>query len=226
MSQTLNAQGAFQLKGSLFTLMVMQLSPCDETQLRAQLEQTTAQAPNFFQQTPIILDLEKFDHCLELGKIKHILLEYGLIAVAVKNLDNTLLAEATQAGLGLIKPGATQSDGHQTTSKHTVTKLINKPVRSGQQIYAPDGDLIITASISPGAELLAAGNIHIYGSLRGRALAGINGNSHARIYCQDLSAELVSIAGIYQLSDHLPKFNHQHSIQIRLENDQLVFDEL
>ena len=83
------------------------------------------------------------------------------------------------------------------------TRIITSPVRGGQQIYAQGGDLIVTASVSPGAELLADGNIHVYGAMRGRALAGIKGNTKARIFCQQMTAEMVSIAGQYKVCEDL-----------------------
>jgi len=83
------------------------------------------------------------------------------------------------------------------------TKIITTPVRGGQQIYAQGGDLVVLASVSPGAELLADGNIHVYGAMRGRALAGIKGNTKARIFCQQLTAEMVSIAGQYKVAEDL-----------------------
>src|SRR3546814_8765088 len=75
------------------------------------------------------------------------------------------------------------------------TRIITSPVRGGQQIYAQGGDLVVVSSVSPGAELLADGNIHVYGPMRDRALAGVKGDTKARIFCQPVSAELVSIAG-------------------------------
>lgn len=83
------------------------------------------------------------------------------------------------------------------------TKLVTTPVRGGVQIYAAGGDLIVLAPVSPGAELLADGNIHVYGPMRGRALAGVKGDTSARIFCQQLAAELVSIAGNYKVAEDL-----------------------
>jgi septum site-determining protein MinC len=100
-------------------------------------------------------------------------------------------------------------------------KIISQPIRSGQQIYAKEGDLIILASVSPGAEVLADGNIHIYGALKGRALAGVSGNKEARIFCQKLEAELVSIAGHYWVNEDLSPLPSGQTIQIYLENDRL-----
>src|SRR6202042_2970352 len=102
------------------------------------------------------------------------------------------------------------------------TRLITEPVRSGTQIYARGGDLVVTAAVSPGAELVADGNIHVYGALRGRALAGASGDSSARIFCTRLEAELVSIAGRYLVSEQLPPETRSFPMQIALVDDQLT----
>lgn len=84
------------------------------------------------------------------------------------------------------------------------TLVVNKPIRGGQQVYAEGGDLIVLGSLNAGAEILADGNIHVYGPLRGRALAGVRGDRDARIFCQGMAAELLSIAGIFRVMDELP----------------------
>jgi septum site-determining protein MinC len=99
-------------------------------------------------------------------------------------------------------------------------KLITQPVRSGQRVYAK-GDLIVTATVSAGAEIMAEGNIHVYGSLRGRALAGVLGNAESRIFCSDLQAELVSVAGIYKLKDDLAGYPPQIPVHISLKDQTL-----
>lgn len=102
------------------------------------------------------------------------------------------------------------------------TRIITTPVRGGQQIYAPGGDLVVLAAVSPGAELLADGNIHVYGPMRGRALAGIKGDAKARIFCQQLAAELVSVAGQYKVAEDLrrdPLWGQQ--VQVSLSGDVL-----
>lgn len=105
-------------------------------------------------------------------------------------------------------------------------KTVLTSVRGGQQISAPEGDLIIMASVSAGAEVLAAGNIHIYGALRGRALAGIRGDTSAKIFCQSLEAELVSIAGHYKIADQLQEKNWKRPVQAQLKEDVLVVEPL
>lgn len=113
-----------------------------------------------------------------------------------------------------------------STTAGDATKIITQPVRSGQQIYAKNSDLVVLAPVSAGAELLADANIHVYGALRGRVLAGAQGNSEARIFCQQLEAELVSIAGHYWLHDDLQQYRSQGPVQIYLKGDQLQIEKL
>ena len=99
-------------------------------------------------------------------------------------------------------------------------------MRSGQQIYAKECDLVINGDVGAGAEVIADGNIHIYGALRGRALAGATGNQNAAVFCQSLAPELISIAGIYKLSDALPADFAGKSCIVSLENEQIVLAKL
>ena len=103
------------------------------------------------------------------------------------------------------------------------TVLINRTIRTGQQIYAEKGDLIVMGLVSEGAEIIADGNIHVYGPLRGRALAGAAGNKEARIFVQSMQAELVSVAGIYRVFDQkLPSHLDHQAVQVFLQDDRLV----
>jgi len=99
-------------------------------------------------------------------------------------------------------------------------------VRSGQRVYAVGGDLSIIAPVSSGAELMADGNIHVYGPLRGRALAGMSGNLEARIFCHDLQAELISIAGHYRVSEGIPNELRGVPVQVFLEQKILRIEKL
>src|SRR5690606_12450274 len=107
----------------------------------------------------------------------------------------------------------------------TENMLITQPVRSGQRVYSR-GDLTVTATVSAGAEIMAEGNIHVYGSLRGRALAGVQGDVTARIFCMDLQAELLSIAGIYQLRDDISKEVQHKAAQVSLDDELIVIKQL
>ena len=126
------------------------------------------------------------------------------------------------ASSAIERPLAQAKPAEQKEDLETPTRLITLPVRSGQQIYARGADLLVLAPVSHGAELLADGHIHVYAPLRGRALAGISGDKTARIFCQSLEAELVSIAGQYRLSEDLkdgPLW--KTSVQIALEERSL-----
>ena len=105
------------------------------------------------------------------------------------------------------------------------TKLITHPIRSGQRIYAA-GDLVIMAQVSAGAEIIAEGNIHVYSTLRGRALAGVQGNIEARIFCFDLQAELISIAGNYKVSEDLGASARNKPVQIYLQEKALIIKDI
>jgi septum site-determining protein MinC len=106
------------------------------------------------------------------------------------------------------------------------SRMITAPVRSGQRIYARNSDLIITAQVSAGAEVIADGCIHIYGSLRGRAIAGAQGDVAARIFCQDMQAEILAIAGRYKVADDIPEDIRGSSAQVRLDGEKLIIDRM
>jgi len=106
------------------------------------------------------------------------------------------------------------------------SKIIEQAVRSGQQVYAKGSDLIVKGTVGAGAEVIADGNIHIYGTLRGKAIAGASGDTSKRIFCYNLQAELVSIAGNYWLSESLQGEFWGKAAGIKLQDDQLVLAEL
>jgi septum site-determining protein MinC len=124
-------------------------------------------------------------------------------------------------------PQQEQSAGESDSRKKAApTLLISSPVRSGQRIIAPHGDMIVTTTVNSGAEILAAGNIHVYGTLRGRALAGIEGDENAKIFCQHLEADLVSIAGIYRINDDFPEELRDKPVQIQIRGSDLLITSL
>ena len=108
----------------------------------------------------------------------------------------------------------------------SVTQIIDHPVRSGQRVYAKGSDLIVMSTVNPGGEVMADGNIHIYGSLKGRALAGVSGREDVRIFCQDLQAELVAIAGYYTINEDLPSTRRNTAVKMSLKGESLEIDPL
>lgn len=143
-------------------------------------------------------------------------------AAATASVDTS-----TTPAVSAVATAATDGDDLLTDALHpAATRVITTPVRSGQQIYAAGGDLIVLAPVSAGAELLADGNIHVYGPLRGRALAGVKGNTEARIFCQSLEAELISIAGYFKLNDDLRETQWKQSVQAYLTEETLHIEPL
>jgi len=105
-------------------------------------------------------------------------------------------------------------------------QLMRRPVRSGQQVYARETDLIVMGQVGPGAEVIADNHIHVYGPLRGRALCGVTGNTDARIFCQSLEAELVSVAGNYRVLESIPEDLRGKPAQIWLDDERLNIEPL
>lgn len=211
MADNLLKSQAFKLKGRLYTFTVLQLLSNDRYQFAQQLDELMVKAPLFFDNTPIVLDCSFMqDDELDLQAFCECMRAHNLLPVAIQGANALVTTIAKCQGLAVLHSSSSQD---KPLIEHTevespvnslVTqkaKMLTTPVRSGQQVVSKGGDLIITAPVSHGAELLADGNIHVYGPLRGRALAGISGDIKARIFCQSLDAELISIAGFYRLSD-------------------------
>ena len=238
-------QVSFQLKGSLFTLSVLQLHHVDLDAINADITDKITLAPNFFNHAPIVIDITKVAKDIQADDftpIKLLLESHDLVPVGIHGADSALHNAIRAAGFAVLGDSAmTEKVTTAQASKSTIKdvpnvnvsdsappandgfRLITKPVRSGQQVYAQGGDLVVVAPVSPGAELLADGNIHVYGSLRGRALAGVNGNLDARIFCNELDAELVAIAGHYRVLESIPQQYRCGPVQILLEDEQLKF---
>ncbi|ELU00808.1 hypothetical protein CAPTEDRAFT_101749, partial [Capitella teleta] len=203
--QTGTAAAAFKMAGGIYTLTTLELHSTNPADITNQLENMTRKAPNFFQQTPVVIAFDQLNPeqpSIDLYKLRHSLQQFGLILIAVRGGQESHKQDAMMAGIPWLpsskqrSPAAGASSQLPTPPETHKTTLIEHPVRSGQQIYA-EGDLVITSPVSSGAELLAGGNIHVYGPLRGRALAGVNGNTDARIFCLQFEAELISINGQY-----------------------------
>lgn len=245
-----------KFKGNMIPLTTLELYEYSPEGFRQSLQEKIDQAPKLFQDLPILLSLEKFAGDLpDLGQLKRITLDLGLHLVGVRARDPEHKQHASRAGFALFPVGkqsrtvqdadpemspavnrlsadaeveARQSPAEDKPAEdiRPVNKVITQPVRSGQQIYAKGGDLIVLAPISAGAEVLADGNIHVYAPLRGRALAGVQGNTAARIFCQSLEAELVSIAGHYKISEDLQGSHWKEAVQISLTGEKLGIEKL
>lgn len=224
---------AFKLKGRLYTFTVLQLLSNNRDLFVQQLDDLIEKAPRFFDKTPIVLDCSALHETdFDLQSFCQYMREHNLLPVAVQGVTPFLETVAQCQGLAVLHASSSHDkplfddiqDDHAATHESIKSKLLTTPVRSGQQVVSKGGDLVITASVSHGAELLADGNIHVYGALRGRALAGISGDRQARIFCQSLEAELVSIAGFYRLSDAIEP--HAGPCQIYLQDEHIHIESL
>ncbi|AIN47365.1 septum site-determining protein MinC [Candidatus Palibaumannia cicadellinicola] len=197
-------QKPIDLKGSSFTLSVIHLHDAPPEEISRAIQEKVKQAPQLLQNAPVIINVASLNRECNWMELSRAVLATGLHVVAISGCNNsTLKNKIICSGLPLLTEGKALKSGESTLSI-AKTLLINTPVRSGQQIYARNSDLIITNSVSAGAELIADGHIHIYGMMRGRALAGASGDGECQIFCSNLSPELVSIAGEYWLSDQIP----------------------
>ena len=251
---TVPKKTAFKMNGSIYTLTTLELHVTDTEQIATQLRDMAHKAPHFFDQTPVILSFDQLPSTegVDLTGFRHLLHRHGMVLVAVRGGSKSLLQSAAISGIAWL-PSPKQSTPSKNRPDNVVmmnqqegmqpmerpqplteasasahkTLFIDQPVRSGQQIYSP-GDMVISASVSSGAELLAEGSIHVYGTLRGRALAGIKGETAARIFCRQFEAELISINGCYQMPPSLPKENDNwgEAVQIALDEKRLHIQKL
>jgi septum site-determining protein MinC len=229
------------VQGALFTVMVVRAAMLRESAFAFQLARQVERSPRFFQDAPVVLDLtgaSDFTSAAEFAEARDVLREHTLALVGVQNAAPPQLAAAAAAGLASFAPSTATASRRAarggsdpepeaappppTPRPSATARLVTQPVRSGTQIYARGTDLIVTAAVSPGAELVADGNIHVYGALRGRALAGASGDAGARIFCSRLEAELISIAGRYLVSEQLPPEQQGFPVQIALIDDELT----
>ncbi|MFC3284286.1 septum site-determining protein MinC [Litchfieldella rifensis] len=239
------ASMAFSFKGGMLPMTVMELTSADPERVREQLAGKLSQAPAFFQHTPVVLSVEKLDEPhLALERICAVCRAHKLLPVAVRGGSDPVKQSAWALGLGWfppqeIKPRNLESvaaaseapsdagcDEVAPTSVASGGRIHRGTVRSGQQVSAPDGDLVVIGAVNAGAEVLAGGSVHVYGALRGRALAGIHGDHQAGIFCRELHAELLSVAGNYKRLEDIDPRLLGSSVQVQLSDDQLTIASL
>lgn len=210
------------LKGSSFTLSVLHLSDNDVDKTIHFLQEKVEQAPAFFAHAPVVINITKVESDIDFSRLKQGISQAGMIPVGVTGCKDkrtqNLASEANFAVMSASKSPA------QAPAKMSATKIVRTPVRSGQQIYAKDSDLIVLNHVSEGAEVIADGSIHILGTLRGRAIAGASGNTGAVIICNKLNAELMSIAGHYWLTEQFSEEFWQQKVMFSLNDDSLKFE--
>lgn len=247
---------ALDIKGSVFTLSVLCLKSNDIDAMARALGARLAQAPRFFQNAPVVIDVKAVrDAGLDFHALVRLLRDNQLVPVGVRHATPEQLEAAIAAGLAVLQGGSkpetvdVASVSHPPQPKASIqqapvaeaaavepvarspqaaaAKIVRQPVRSGQQIYARGGDLVLLAPVNAGAEVLADGNIHVYAPLRGRALAGVNGDTNARVFTQSLEAELVSVAGHYRIFEQQPAADvFGKPVQVYLDGERLIITPL
>ena len=231
---------AFEIKSARTDALAVYLHDADAAALDAALAKCAAQYREL--NLPLILDMQDFRPSeADLPAVLAVFRRHRLPVAALRHSDEAWAATAADNGLPFTPPGKERPVPLETVDAGTVaeitgeiasetakqaghpTVLVADPVRTGQQVYAENADLIVTGTVSEGAELIADGNIHIYASMRGRALAGAKGRRDARIFIHSMQAELVSIAGIYRnFEQQLPEHLYRKPVQIHLQDDRLV----
>lgn len=233
---------ALEFKSSTFSVPVLVLSSNDLIAIDHQLQNKIKLAPDFFRNSPIVFDvqeLNKLGQDIDISELTGIIYKSGLLPIGIRGGNDQQNKKALELLIPVysIHNSVSASNQRQETQKKTIapppvpkaesvkTTLITQPVRSGQRVYA-SGDLIVMAQVSAGAEILAEGNIHVYNTLRGRALAGVLGDPDARIFCSDLQAELISIAGNYKISEDLNESIRNKPVQVYLQEHTLIIKDI
>ncbi|MFH0264845.1 septum site-determining protein MinC [Vibrio rumoiensis] len=213
------------LKGSSFALSVLHLTEDNVEDCLQFLHNKVEQAPAFFTHAPLVVDIEKAPQIdIDFERLRQGIVKAGMIPVGVTGCQNPLVKKhVTNAGFAVM---STSKSGYQAPAEMVPTKVIHTPIRSGQQVYAKGGDLVILNHVSAGAEVIADGSVHIHGTCRGRIIAGASGQKGAMILCDDLQAELVSITGHYYLSDQIGSEYWQQKVLLTLQDEQLTFKKI
>jgi len=242
---------AFELKDATLPLAVVAVRQADLAVLAAELQKKLGETPNFFDDDPVVIDIAALadaGEAIDFTQLLRVLRAHRMRPVLVAGGSAAQRAAALAAGLALAPepvpaPRAKTVEVVREVPIEVVreverevvrevpvfvpTLVVDKPLRSGQQVYAKGGDLIVLAAVNAGAEVIADGNIHVYGPLRGKAVAGSRGNTDARIYTTCLEPELISIAGVYRTTETpIPPEVAGKPAQVRLVGDKLVMEPL
>jgi septum site-determining protein MinC len=238
-----------ELKSAALTLMALVLKTTDLAQLADELSQRAGAMPGLFDDEPVVVDLSfvrEAEEAIDFDVLVVLLMQHGMRPVAVRGGAAEQMVAALASGLLEAPEGArpvlrevpapevVERIVEQTVEKIVEVQLpalppliIDKPLRSGQQVHAQGRDLIVLALVSFGAEVSADGDIHVYAPLRGRAHAGKSGNTAARIYCHCMQAQVLAIANVLRTTDAaLPDGIVGHAAMVRLAGEQLVVERL
>ncbi|RUM27293.1 septum formation inhibitor MinC [Rhizobium vallis] len=239
MTKVLTDARSIRIKGrSFLAVMLSPDLPIDDWLIR--LDDLAARSAGFFLGRPVVLDLT--DLQIDRPQLKDLIAELAKRNVSIMGIEG---ARPSILGSGMppaLKGGRSVSDievpaakedaGPSTKPAMAETRpamqsiVIREPVRSGQSVIFPEGDVTVIGSVASGAEVIAGGSVHIYGALRGRAMAGSIGNASARIFCRKLEAELVAIDGIYKMAEDMASNLRGQAVQLWLEDDAIMAEKL
>ena len=237
-------RAVFEFKSATLPLIAVILKTADLGVLAEALDLQLADSPDFFDQEPVVIDLSQLEQSdaaagLDFPALRALLARHQTQPIAVRGGSDAQNFAARGAGLSVTampvpptpsaRPPAPAAEPPQPQIVREVpvpahgTLVIDKPLRSGQQVYARGGDVVVTAVVSFGAEVIADGNVHVYAPLRGKAIAGARGNTEARIFTTCMEAQLVAIAGIYRTAEvALPADVAGKATQISLDGKKIV----
>ncbi|HEY0940430.1 MAG TPA: septum site-determining protein MinC [Steroidobacter sp.] len=233
---------AVEIRFGQVGLAQVRLRTVDAGTILDELTGRVAAAPQFFERTAVCLDLsalEKEPSTSEMRAVFDAVRRAGMLAVGLahgtaevdalaRSLDVPVLTQFRVQGKASPVPVAKEPPKPAPPPTdapvlHPPTLMQHQPVRSGQRVYARHSDLVVTSTVGAGAEVIADGCVHIYGPLRGRAVAGARGEVTARVFCQEFHAELISIAGVFRVFETLPPELVGKPVQAWLDGDDLRF---
>ncbi|TJZ73996.1 septum site-determining protein MinC [Chitiniphilus eburneus] len=222
---------AFEFKSLSLKLLSFVPATLDAARLEAALRDKLGDGEHMLSGEQLAIDFDSLPtlpSAMEIAALMQLLRQFGLKPVAARGGNDDQQAAAREAGLVVLSDEATAVvPPAKQVEKPVPAMIVSRPVRTGQQVYARGGDLVVLALVSAGAEVIADGNIHVYAPLRGRALAGARGDVSARIFTTCLEAELVSIGGVYRtLDDALPTSLKSKPAQVLLDQEKLVIEAL
>jgi len=231
------ARASFDLKSATLPLISVVLRTADADALAQEVERRLADQADFFDQDPVLVDLSQLPagSQIDFAGLVRALRKLRVLPVGVRGARADQIDAARAAGLteapevpaARPAPAAAAPAPVAAVPSALPTMVIERPLRSGQQVYARNADLIVMAAVSNGAEVIADGNVHVYAPLRGKAIAGARGNTAARIFATCMQPELVSIAGIYRTAETpLPPEIAGRAAKISLVGEKLVIEPL
>lgn len=217
-----------EIKGSTFTFFVVRILSDNAEYFARDLKSWIHKAPEFLSSAPVVLQPSTsctFSH-QTLGTFVNTLRQAGCVPIGIMTSCAEMMIVAKEYGLAIMSrdsPVIKKIPPSPVVSASSSAQVVNYTVRSGQQLYAKNRDLIVVGSVNHGAEVVADGHVHIYGSLRGKALAGASGSEQSSIFSRDFKPQMIAIAGLYQILEDIPTDLLEKSVQAFLLNSQLSF---